>query len=286
MEPNKKIKKIAGFVQNQDLSVFNELSDVNDSLESIDSILKDSLGKVSLDEMEQLKGEKGDPGEAGSAGPQGEAGIRGPIGDRGIEGAVGKEGPVGPVGPQGPKGDPGKDAKELAGEDVRDMLHELKADGRLDAKAVKGIPTVEELIAKIKKDKSLVVGDLKDSQAIIYPSKKVLDQRWHGAGVTKIIAGTNITITSTGSPGGLGDVTINSTGGGASTVSNETPGGLVNSSNTVFTTASAYVAGTTRLYRNGLRQQLAVDYTESSAKHITFTSAPLTGDILVIDYDL
>ncbi len=34
-----------------------------------------------------------------------------------------------------------------------------------------------------------------------------------GGGVTQIVAGTNISITSTG-PSGTGDVTINSTGGG------------------------------------------------------------------------
>lgn len=67
-------------------------------------------------------------------------------------------------------------------------------------------------------------------------------------------------------------------------VFNETPSGNINGANTVFTTVDLYVSGTTRVHLNGLRQELGTDYTESGASEITFSSAPLTNDIILIDY--
>lgn len=68
----------------------------------------------------------------------------------------------------------------------------------------------DEVVKEIKDGKTLSALDLKDGQSIVYPNKKVQDLRFHGAGVTKIIAGNNITISSPDPGGsGLGDVTIN-----------------------------------------------------------------------------
>ena len=75
-------------------------------------------------------------------------------------------------------------------------------------------------------------------------------------------------------------------GGGSTQVFNEVPTGLINSSNTVYTTASNFSTGTTRVYLNKLRQVLGTDYTETAANQITFTTAPSTGDSLIIDYQL
>lgn len=65
----------------------------------------------------------------------------------------------------------------------------------------------------------------------------------------------------------------------------EVPGGSINGSNTAFTLANAPVAGTERLYLNGLRQRSGAgnDYTISGA-NLTWLSAPLTGDVLLADY--
>lgn len=67
-------------------------------------------------------------------------------------------------------------------------------------------------------------------------------------------------------------------------VMNETPGGTLDGSNAVFTTAYAYIANSTRLFLNGQRMQLLGDYIESDTQEITFVEAPHTGDILTIDY--
>lgn len=80
----------------------------------------------------------------------------------------------------------------------------------LDPSLVKNLK--DAVIKEIKSNKLIDVVDLKNGHAIVYPSKKVQDLRWHGSGaggVTKIIAGDNITISSTGSTPGTGEVTIN-----------------------------------------------------------------------------
>lgn len=66
-------------------------------------------------------------------------------------------------------------------------------------------------------------------------------------------------------------------------VANETPGGTLDGSNAVFTTAYAYIANSTRLFLNGQRMQLLGDYIESNTQEITFIEAPHPGDILTID---
>jgi len=75
-------------------------------------------------------------------------------------------------------------------------------------------------------------------------------------------------------------------GVGGSFADAETPGGLVNGSNAVFTLASApSPASSLDLYRNGLFQKQGVDY-QISAATITFflASVPTTGDLLVASY--
>jgi len=67
-------------------------------------------------------------------------------------------------------------------------------------------------------------------------------------------------------------------------VFNETPGGTINNSNTVFTIVNGFVTGSTQVYLNTARQILTYDYTETGADEITFVSAPQIGDILIIDY--
>ncbi len=60
--------------------------------------------------------------------------------------------------------------------------------------------------------------------------------------------------------------------------------GTQNGTNEVFTTAHNYISGTTVVWRNGLREVLGVGYTESGTGQITFTTAPLTSDVIRIDY--
>ena len=64
----------------------------------------------------------------------------------------------------------------------------------------------------------------------------------------------------------------------------ETPSGTQNGSNITFTMAHNYQTNTISVFRNGLREQISVGYTESSASTIAFTTAPLSSDVLLVDY--
>lgn len=61
--------------------------------------------------------------------------------------------------------------------------------------------------------------------------------------------------------------------------------GAINGSNKVFTTSKNYIADTTRVTYNGIRQKRDTDYTETAVNEITMVTAPLTGEKLIIDYD-
>ena len=61
----------------------------------------------------------------------------------------------------------------------------------------------------------------------------------------------------------------------------ETPTGVKDGVNTVFTTASAFRADTTAVYLNGLREFY---YTETGASEITLEDAPHSSDTLRVDY--
>jgi hypothetical protein len=77
---------------------------------------------------------------------------------------------------------------------------------------------------------------------------------------------------------------IEALGGAVLQVFNEVPTGSINSSNTVFTTAVPFEVDSTRVYLNGIRQTLGSDYTETDVDEITFTVAPTTSDVLIVDY--
>ena len=69
--------------------------------------------------------------------------------------------------------------------------------------------------------------------------------------------------------------------GSGTGVLGEIPTGLVNGSNTVFTTSQTYRSASTAVYLNGLRE---FHYTETSSTTITFSTAPGSGDDVRIDY--
>lgn len=70
-------------------------------------------------------------------------------------------------------------------------------------------------------------------------------------------------------------------------IRNEVPGGSVNGSNTAFTTASQFSTGSLRVYLNGQRLTpgSGVDYIEAD-QGFTMQYAPLSGDVLLVDYEL
>jgi hypothetical protein len=89
-----------------------------------------------------------------------------------------------------------------------------------------------------------------------------------------------------------GDATISNTGvvtvassiqRTAGFVYEETPTGSINGSNTAFTIANTPVAGSVRVYVNGLREKATTNFTVSGST-ITMVTAPSTGDVLVVEY--
>jgi len=70
----------------------------------------------------------------------------------------------------------------------------------------------------------------------------------------------------------------------ASIVDNEIPSGSIDGNNVTFNTSFAYVANSTKLYLNGLRQRIGSDYNESGGTTVTMLYVPQTNDSLLIDY--
>ncbi|MEO6301842.1 MAG: hypothetical protein ABIP51_01600 [Bacteroidia bacterium] len=67
---------------------------------------------------------------------------------------------------------------------------------------------------------------------------------------------------------------------------NETPDGILDGVNTVFTTANNFIINSTQLFLNGQRLKLGLsfDYIESAPGQITFNIPPIDTDNLIIDY--
>ncbi len=82
-------------------------------------------------------------------------------------------------------------------------------------------------------------------------------------------------------PGAVGPTGPAGTG---TQVFGETPTGIQDGVNETFTVADTYTAGSTAVYRNGLREIRGVGYTESAPNQIIFTSPPLGSDMLTVDY--
>jgi len=74
--------------------------------------------------------------------------------------------------------------------------------------------------------------------------------------------------------------------GSNSIIVGEVPTGLVNSSNTVYTTTRAYIGGSVEIMVNGVAQARTTHFTETtpSTGIITMSDAPLTGDIITVNY--
>ena len=60
--------------------------------------------------------------------------------------------------------------------------------------------------------------------------------------------------------------------------------GAVDGTNKLFLTSHDFVALTTHVYLNGVRQFRGDDYTEQGDNQIYFTTEPFTGDKIIVDY--
>ena len=66
-------------------------------------------------------------------------------------------------------------------------------------------------------------------------------------------------------------------------VDDESLVGTVNGTNKIFTTSKTPVPDSLKVYRGGARQRITEDYT-FTGKTITFTTAPVSGEVLLCDY--
>lgn len=66
-------------------------------------------------------------------------------------------------------------------------------------------------------------------------------------------------------------------------IDDETPTGTVNGTNKIFTVSKFPESGSLKVYRSGARQRVTEDYT-LSGRTITFTVAPVVGEILLADF--
>lgn len=105
--------------------------------------------------------------------------------------------------------------------------------------------------------------------------------------VTRIIAGTGVTLGSTGADSGTGDVTINTAGGGITFNVDRTGDGsitgLVNGANSVFVLSGTPITDSLHMKHNGLDLEEIQHYTRVGAT-VTMTTAPASGDRLVAYY--
>jgi hypothetical protein len=115
--------------------------------------------------------------------------------------------------------------------------------------------------------------------------------RMKPGGADYTIVGGTITFV-TAPPAGavlLADYNVSNTAysvGTNSYVSDETPTGLVNGSNTTFTASRAYISTALEVYINGVKQVRGTHFTETTPASGVFTmsDAPLTGDVISINY--
>lgn len=195
------------------------------ALEGIELAKKREVMKGNAGERGE-KGEKGDKGDQGDAGKDGVDGADGLDGERGEQGPVGmdgRDGLDGMQGPMGPQGVAGKDGSPDSGTQIVEKLSALEGNDRLSFHDLKDIPTMYRKDVPVtnttshQASRSYAFTELTDvPQSFSGQSGKVL--RVNSAetaleftdnGVTRIVAGTNISVSPTT---GVGDVTVNVTG--------------------------------------------------------------------------
>jgi hypothetical protein len=152
-----------------------------------------------LDEIQEkidlAKGDKGEQGIQGEQGPQGDPGRDGIDGINGTNGLDGKDGLEGPVGAQGV---PGNDGSPDTPNQIAEKLNTLEEV--IDKKVIKGLLKTEDIIKELKKGKQL---EMKEGMPL-----NMADLRYHGGGLSSIIAGSGITAVDDGS----GHITVSAPG--------------------------------------------------------------------------
>lgn len=202
-------------------SVKPEINDaIRTVLEGIEMAKKKEIQKGEKGDAGEC-GEKGEPGERGEVGPPGMDGKDGKDGTNGKNGKDGAPGIDGAMGPIGPRGEKGVDGSPDLGVDIVKKLTELQGAERLSYNALKDLPTIWKDPAKGPSrsigSRSYAFTELTDTpHSFEGQAGKWLRLNLAGtelefidSGVTRLIAGTGITLSPTD---GRGDVTISVSG--------------------------------------------------------------------------
>ena len=245
---DRKDEKLLTFAEDRDLAIFDELTEINDSLEEVKSSFKD----VDLSSFEILQGEKGEVGETGPQGEQGPMGPEGPMGRQGQNGRDGQngkdgkdghdglDGVDGEQGPEGPKGD--KPKHEWKGTELRfedpdgkwgkwvNLLGPTGGSGRALFSSMRG------------------AGGLKVSDEGTLVKDGVQELNFVGSGVTVTQVGMATTVTVSGGGGGgsgtVTDFSFTDANGIAGVVTNSTTTPNLTLSLGAITPTSITTAGT------------------------------------------
>lgn len=241
-----RLLKLGSFVEDRDLAVYEELIDINDTIDEIESAIED----FPFDEIKISKGEKGDKGDQGDKGDKGDQGIAGKDGRDGRDGRDGLDGEDGEDGLDGIDGQPGKDGKDGSPDTGAQIVNKINAlpttpENQIDASHIRNLPRMVQNVV----------------------------QAPGGFIETPIKAGSNITVAKDA----FGAWVINSTasgsgGSGGGLFAIQSVSGTINGSNKVFTISTAF-SGKSFIDLNGQMLAEDTDYTVSGTT-VTYVTAP------------
>lgn len=154
----RKLKKLADVIDKGNVAFLEHLFEIEETIDEKIASLEAKIPDVEnvVSSVRGKQGKAGDKGERGDKGDKGDKGDTGPAGRDGKDSTV-----AGPQGPKGEKGDSvvgtaGKDGKDgadgnikdIAPQEVRDLLELLKDDERLSIDAIKDL---REELDKVRK---------------------------------------------------------------------------------------------------------------------------------------
>lgn len=226
----KQLQRIARLKQVADqgnLAVTKHLFDIEDQIPDIVDVISRVVGE---------KGEKGDTGEAGRNGIDGQDGTNGENGENGINGEKGRDGRDGRDGNDGLNGKDGTDGTDGSPDNPQQIADKLNTlYEKVEPKVIKGWSDLERKVnlnANLPKDFDVRIGVSKTELKRLTDRVVALESGSTVAGVSSIVAGTNVTISPTN---GLGAVTINSTATGGGSGYQAPLTGAVDGANDTFT---------------------------------------------------
>lgn len=151
--PDKKIQEIQEFIEsnisNDDVKFISSNIDISGLTVKDAETVKDFFSLIiAKGGLVGDNGKDGTDGMDGRDGKDGKVGLRGPKGQQGVPGEDGKDGVDGRDGKDGIDGRDGTYGSPDSPKDIASKLESLKGDKRLDASAIKNLPTHKGLSGK------------------------------------------------------------------------------------------------------------------------------------------